>query len=173
MKAIILSLLLGCVTTFAATPVSKVPTAAAEFDLNRANAASYKHNAGTVLRQAHTTAVGVWDYSQQGGTVGNHAVGISLPANAIIRNVFTDEVTNVTTSASGGLDFILAGASVGHELTLNRAASAWAAQQAGKPDGTVTNMVNPTVATSVLARITTGALTAGKVKIFVDYVVSE
>lgn len=171
---ILIAMLLGCTSAFAAAPVSNVPTAASTYDLNRTTAAAYKHSLGTKVKEAHTTAVGVYNFSATGGAVGTHSVGITLPAKAIIRNVFTDEVTNVTTSASGTLSFVvIPGNGSTTVLKSDLAAASWSGIQAGVPDNTVSKMIKPTAASSVLALIKTGALTAGKVKVFVDYVISE
>lgn len=117
-----------------------------------------------------------WDFSVQGGAVGtvnlldddgNPAV---LPINAIITQVYTDEVTNVTTSASGTLSL---GANTTTDLLGATAAATFAGIQAGVPVGTAATMVKCTAARNLTASIATGALTAGKLNVFVEFVISD
>lgn len=175
MKNLIFALLLASASVFAAVnpPTSYVPSASSEFQQNRQmGPVALSTSLGTQLRQAHNTAVGVYDFSVQGGAVsGVKGTGIQLPNKAIVTKVWFDVVSTVSTSASGTLSFKLWPSQGSLKDPL--AAASWVGRINGELDGTVGDFIKPAVANSVVAVIGTGALTAGKVKVFVDYVVSE
>jgi hypothetical protein len=53
-----------------------------------------------VLQFAKQLSACTWDFSVDGGAVGTISFGQSLPANAIVTNVWTDEETAVTGATS-------------------------------------------------------------------------
>lgn len=170
MKLLLLALAFTA-SAFAANPVNKVPTSALEYEVNRGfGAIGYKYSLGTVVRQAHNTAVGVYDFSVTGGATGDHEVGITLPNKAVVRNVFFDTVTAPLSGGSATVGFKVQSAADLEPLT---AIASWTGRTQGTPDGAVGNMIKLTAQRKVYATISVAALTAGKIKVFVDYVVSE
>lgn len=180
MKAIFAMLgMFIAVVASASTPVNVVPTASFEFDVNRnMGPVGYKYTLGKVIRQSHNTAVGVFDVAQQGpgvaATSTSYDTGIHLPSKAVIRFVFFDTATALTNTLGRVQVGFQAESSV--DLKTLTTYSTWSGRQAGVPDGTVGTMVKTTAARTVYAVVSSssvGTLTAGKIKIFVDYVVSE
>lgn len=131
---------------------------------------------GADLNQKRGVLKCVWDFAVNGGAVGtiylNDADGnpAILPSAAIITQVYTDEVTNVTTSASGTLSI---GANTTVDLLAATAAATFSGVQAGIPVGTAATMVKLTAQRQIAVAIATGALTAGKLNIFVEFVLSD
>lgn len=119
----------------------------------------------------------VWDFAVQGGAVGTIPLDVLLPEGAIVTGGFIHVLEAVTTSASGTLSFglntnvdLLAATAVG-SLTLNAVLPLI-------PSFTASG-TNPVAASSPLrltaerelkAAVATGALTAGKVAIYLEYV---
>lgn len=170
MKTFLFGLLLS-VTAFAANPVSKVPTSAMEYTLNRVlGHAAQKYSLGTVLRQAHNTAVGVYDFSATGGAQGDHEVGITLPDNAIVTDVLFDVVTAPTSGGSATVAFKVQSAG---DLKAATAIASWTGLLDGVPVSSAATAIKLTAQRKVYATIATADLTAGKIKVFVEYVVSE
>lgn len=126
---------------------------------------------GTKLKQAHNTAVGILDYSLVGGAIGDLAVGITLPNKAIVRKAFFDVITQPT---AGGAATVAFKVQSGGDLKTATAISSWTVGRVdGALDGAVANFIKLTAARTVYATVAASALTAGKIKVFVDYVVSE
>lgn len=165
--------------SMASTPVNVVPDAAFEYSFNRfAGGLGYKYSLGKVIRQGHNTAVGVFDVTQQGygvaATSTSYDTGIHLPNKAIIRRVLFDVVTApVLTLGSVQIGFT---SNAALDLKALTALGTWTGELDGIPQGTTSNNVKLTAARTVYAVISSssvGTLTAGKIKVFVDYVVSE
>jgi hypothetical protein len=107
-----------------------------------------------------------WDYSQDGGALGDINFGYVLPAGAIVTRITTDEITNATgatavtvkagsTSLTGAVDFTaLSGAE-------NQALAGAAAR------------IKLAVDSELKMTIATNAATAGKVRILVEFIVSK
>jgi len=172
MRALLLSLI-GASTLFAASaPVNQVPSAADEFALNRqfSPAQAQKRSLGTKLRQAHNIAVGTWDYSVSGyDSNGDKSVGISLPSGAIIKKAYFDVVTQPTPS---GVSIAIKAQSAG-DLKTTTAASSWTGRVDGALDGAVANFIKLTADRVVYATLSGSTATAGKIKVFVEYILSE
>jgi hypothetical protein len=131
---------------------------------------------GQYLHQKRGVLKCVYDFSVNGGAVstialvddaGNPAI---LPIKAIVTQVYSDTVTAVTTSASGTLSL---GANTTTDLYAATAAASFTGIQAGTPVGTAATMVKLTAQRTISATIATGALTAGKVNYFVEFVISD
>lgn len=128
-------------------------------------AQAFKQSLGTRVLHAHSVAYGTWS-AALGGTSGkSYLVGITLPTKSIIRKVFTDPITNPLTNVSFGVS--TAG-------DLKSVTSTWTGLADGTPDGTAANMVKVTSPSNqIFASITGSTATSGKIRIFVDYVLSE
>jgi len=128
---------------------------------------------GQELKHRVQVVKGIWDFADQGGAVGTGDLKdddgnvIKLPAGVIIRQVYTREVTNVTTSAAGTLAF---DSEASGDLLTDTAAATFSGIQAGEPVGTAATMVRLTAERTLGYEIKTGALTAGKVEVFVELV---
>jgi hypothetical protein len=162
----------------ASTPVNVVPDAAFEYSINRQmGALAYKYSLGKVIRQGHA-AVGVFDVAQQGygvaATSTSYDTGIHLPNKAIIRRVLFDVVTApVLTLGSVQIGFT---SNAALDLKALTALGTWTGEVDGIPAGATANNIKLTAARTIYAVISSssvGTLTAGKIKVFVDYVVSE
>lgn len=138
------------------------------YGLNQqAGAIFLRHKLGTRVVEGHTTAYGAYDFSKQGGAIGSYDSGIHLPNGAVIRQVFFDVITAGTTSASGTVSF---DANSTGDLKAALAAASWTGEVAGIPVGSAATMVKLTAARTLYFSIATGALTAGKINAYVDYV---
>lgn len=95
------------------------------------------------------------------GTVGAHATGLTIPAGAIITRVWTDELADVTSAGSATVA-ISAGAT---SLVAAQAYTALAGAQAQ----TLSAPVKLTVASAVTVTVAVATVTAGQVRVFVEY----
>lgn len=118
-----------------------------------------------VLEFAMQCQTALWDFSQDGGAVGDISFGVSLPANAVVTRIYTDEQTAVTaatsvtlkagsTSLTGAIDFT---ASSG--VNSRALASGTAIKLSSSSELKIT--------------IATTAATAGKVRFQVEFYVSK
>lgn len=143
--------------------------------LSRLNGAAPVEGIGLELHKAKNTIRCTWDFAVDGGAVGSILLkddqgnAAILPNKAIITQVYTDTVTAVTTGAAGTLALT---ANASGDLKAALAAASWTGVQAGVPVGTAATMVKLTAQRQITAEIATGALTAGKVNFFIDYVLS-
>lgn len=142
------------------------PQAQWSFD-HQMNTVGLTHLLGTRLLEAHSVAYGAYDFAKQGGATGTYDSGITLPKGAVIREVFFDVITAGTTSASGTMSF---GANTTTDLKAALAAASWTGIVAGIPVFTAATMVKTTAVRNLVWTIATGAFTAGKVNVYVDYV---
>lgn len=121
------------------------------------------------------TIEATYDFAVSGGVVGDIGLGVFLPDNAVVTDLMIDEVTALTTaggSATISLELGVGADSPGALFTL----LAFAA-------GFVPGANYPTILAGVTAKTTKAAelsltiavadLTAGKLRIYVEYVVSE
>lgn len=131
---------------------------------------------GYLLNQKRGVLKCVYDFSVQGGAIGTIKLvddtgqQAVLPIGALITQVYTDVVTALTTSASGTLSL---GANTTVDLLAATAAATFSGTQAGIATGTAATMVKLTAARNIVAAIATGALTAGKLNVFVEFVLSN
>jgi hypothetical protein len=148
-----------------------------KYALDRMNSTAIKYALGTKLHQAKNNVCGIYDFTTQGGATGALNVkdedgnNVVLPAGAIITNVIAHAAVAVTTSASGTISLgantttDLQGATAAATLSLN-------ALVAGVPVGTAATSVRCTAERTIQVTIATGALTAGKVYYFIEYMLS-
>ena len=120
-------------------------------------------------------AQATYDFAKYTGATGTYDLGISIPANAIVTRTYLYSITKPTTSASGTLAFYCANAT-NAEFKLATAAASYPSAGAlaeGNQTGTAANMSVISSKCDVHANIQTGALTAGKVTLFLNYVVHQ
>lgn len=120
-------------------------------------------------------AQATYNFAVQTGATGTYDLGVSIPANAIITRSYLYSITKPTTSASGTLAFYC-NSSTNPEFKLDLAAASYPAAGAlaeGIQTGTAANMSVIATKCDVHASIKTGALTAGKVTLYINYVVHQ
>jgi hypothetical protein len=111
------------------------------------------------------------------GTVGSHGLGVTIPDNAIILDGVIDVITTFTDNdddsatiaiqVEGANDIVTATAISGGSNIWN------AGLQDIIPDGAATNMVKTTGAKEITAVVADDEIDAGKLVVFLRYVVSE
>lgn len=169
MKKFLLAMLLG-VSAFATAPASTIPTTDFKFAIDRwMGPTAFNQSLGTRVYRSHTTGYGTWDFAVNGGANGAATVGLLMPAKAIVRQVFFDTITAV---APAGVS-ISWGMNSATDIKTAQAASVWTGQVAGIQTGAVAQFLKATAATNISATLSGSTATAGKIRIFVDYVVSE
>lgn len=143
---------------------------------NHMNGISYNHKLGAKLSQSLGCMVGTYDFSKQGGAVGSFALkdkdgnSVKLPANALALNAFAVVRTAATSGGSATIAITLE--SAGDLLAATAVASfSAAAKIQGVPDfGTLADSVLTTAERTLTATVAVAALTAGKVDVYVFYV---
>ena len=173
MRILLTLAMLSSVAFGVSNAVSKVPTANTEFLLNKQmGAVGLKTHLGTVIRQAHNTAVGEWDFTKQGGGPGAISIGVTLPNNAIIRNVIADVI--IAPTSAGATELNLTAQSAADLMARVPKGSLSIGKYQGLPDfATIGDQIKLTGQAVVSVHLTGEVATAGKIKYFIDYVVSE
>lgn len=124
--------------------------------LAAANPTSGVGGAGTAK-----TVSAVYDFSVNGGAVGAISLGVAIPDNAIILEVVSDILTQVAGSGTA---------------TLEVGSVALSPDLVGDSVGVYSHLPAITKITTpgnLELQVATGAVTAGKVRFFVRYVISE
>ncbi len=160
------------VSAFAVAPTSQVPTTSQVYQWNRfMGPVAFSTLLGTKLQQMHNTAVGIYDFSLVGGAQGDLSTGIVLPNKAIVRRAFYDVLTQPTSGGSATVAFKVQSAA---DLKTATAIASWTTGiKDGALDGAVANYIKLTAERTVYATVAASDLLSGKIKVFVDYVVSE
>lgn len=117
-----------------------------------------------VLQFAKQLSACTYDYSKDGGAVGTYLFGQSLPAGAIVTNVWTDEETAVT----GATSITLKAGSTPLTDALNLISSAGTNSQALASSASA---IKVTSASELQIAIATNAATAGKVTFYVEWMI--
>jgi hypothetical protein len=117
-----------------------------------------------------------YDYDLHGGTVGNVTLsGTPLPKNAIVWDGVVDVITALTSSLSGTA--AVTTSQVANDLVTAAAVSGapWSTtgRKAIVPVGTAAAAIKLTADRAPLLVIGTGALTAGKFNLFIEYYLSD
>lgn len=173
MKTLLVLLLLATSAFGVSTPYSRVPTDTAEAAWNlHMGSVGAQYQIGTVIRQGHTVAVGEWNVAEQNsGAHGSHVIGVTLPNKAVIRNVELDVITQPVSTGSAYIGLTAVSADDLYTLTSKPSTGA----KIGIPViQTVGTHVKTTASTPIYLVVSaTQPVTAGKIKVFIDYVVSE
>jgi len=143
---------------------------------NKMNGVAYTNFLGNKLSEGLGCLVGTYDFSKDGGQVGTvnlkdaNGAAVKLPVNALVLNSFSVVRTAVT--SGGSATFAISLQSTGDLLAATAVASfSAAAKLQGIPDfGTLADSILTTVEITLTATIATAALTAGKVNVYVFYV---
>jgi hypothetical protein len=129
-----------------------------------------------VVHHQHGCLQAVWDFSVQGGAVGDidlldvFGKKALLPSGALIRDIAVHVETLVTSGGAATLALKSEGAA---DLLGATAVASFAANANldGVPVGTAATVVRLTAERTLKLTVAVTALTAGKVHAFVDYVV--
>lgn len=119
-----------------------------------------------ILEFATQSMSAVYDFSVDGGAVGTYLFGISLPINAMVVRVFTDEQTAVT----GATDITLKAGSTALTGSIDFTASSGTNSQALAGSATAIKLA---ASSELQIAIATAAATAGKVRFHVEYLISK
>jgi hypothetical protein len=174
MKFLVVFALL-CLPTLASATI----TAEQEFAINRLNSVARKHSLGTLLQKKVNVVVGKYSFAVQGGGTGTYNLRsdladanslVKIPAGAVIKQVWIDVLTPGTTSASGTMALNLQSAG---DLKGALAAASYTGIVAGIPVGVAANMIKLTAERTLTATIATGALTAGRWNVYIEYVLGD
>lgn len=174
MKKFILSLVLLATQAFAVLPSNGA------YELDRSGPLQRKYSMGSQLREAQTFGLkGQWSVASQGGAATTSyafknewlSEDITLPKGAIIRECFFDVVQSVTSATSSG-KFSLDSNATG-DLKAAAFANTFSGRVACIPEGTLSNAVKLTAERTIQLTVGSEALSAGKVNLFLQYVLSE
>lgn len=125
-------------------------------------AAAYPIGSAGAAGSAKTVSA-LYDFSVSGGAVGAISLGVAIPDNAIILEVIADELTNIV---GGGTGTELQVGSVAVSATDVHTISGVAVISPAAP-------VKITTPGNLELQVVGSAITAGKVRFFVRYVISE
>lgn len=157
---------------------------AAEFSFNRGSGFQ-THLLGTkVIRDQIRVMKVQYDFAKLGGAIqtgtkllvpatpgGPGATFATLPKNALIVGCYIDVVTPATTSASGTI--ALGTGQTNVDLKAALAAASYTGIVACIPTGTAASAIKLTADASPTFSIATGAITAGKFNVLIEYVLSD
>lgn len=155
------------------------PATEIEYQLNRGTEAMRRAQLGTQITQHKVQVLkAVYDFSLQGGSSagavslldadGKAAV---LPNKAIIKNVLIDVVTALT---SGGSATVAIGSGqAANDLKAALAIASYTGRVAGVPVNTAATAIKLTANRTPTVTIATAPLTAGKLNIFIEYLLSD
>lgn len=139
---------------------SALRTLAGALNAGRANARE-----AAVLSFARQNATVLWDFSADGGAVGDITFTTALPANAVVTAVYTDEQTAVT----GATSITLKAGSTSLTGALDLTASTGTNSQALAGSATAIKLSS---SSELKITIATTAATAGKVRFAVEFYLS-
>jgi hypothetical protein len=174
-----------CVSTQPVFAMSQADAYKAEFQFNKGAGISINKLGTKVIRDEVHDLVVQYDFSIDGGAVASGgiklrspltqgsagSVSATLPKGSVIIGCYVDVITAGTTSASGTMA-ISSGQGAGDLVTATAAAS-YTGIVACTPVGTAATAIKLTADSVPYAVIATGALTAGKWNVHIQYVLSD
>lgn len=157
---------------------------AAEFAFNHGGGFQ-SHQLGTkVIRDQVRVLKVQYDFAKLGGAIqtatklivpstpgGSSAAFGTIPKNALVVGCYIDVVTPATTSASGTI--ALGTGQTGVDLKAALAAASYTGIVACIPTGTAASAIKMTADASPSFTIATGAITAGKFNVLIEYIMSD
>lgn len=118
-----------------------------------------------------------YDFAVDGGAIGAIGLGAWVPDNAIIVDSMIDVITTLTTAgADAGTIAVSVEAAndIVAAIAVSDVSNPWdAGLQAGIPVGTVATAIKTTAKREITATIAVQAVTAGKFKVYLQYLLSE
>lgn len=151
--------------------------AESKYALNRMNSAAQKYQLGTLVNNNVNVYKGVYDFSVKGGATGSinlvddDGANVVLPKNFIVQRVLIYVVTAVTSGGAATIAFKskgagdLLGATAKTSFTLGALID-------GVPTGGASTAIVMTADTTPQITIATAALTAGKINVHIEGVLS-
>lgn len=182
----LISILLPLLTACAVTPAFAASNAgeySAMFSFNHGSGWD-KHVAGQKIIGEQVRSLRVqYDFAKQGGAVGTIILPIPkspgfvgapfgfLPKNSVIVGCYIDVLTAGTTSAGGTI--AISTGQAGADLKAATAAASYTGILACIPTGTAASAIKITADAKPSIAIATGAITAGKFNLIIEYVLSD
>lgn len=121
--------------------------------------------------------LGIFDFAVQGGVIGAYAISPVIPAKALIKRVDYEVITTFTSATDGAtIALKIEGANdIKTAIAISNGANPW---DAGVPlvtsiTGATATWVKTTVERQVTLTSAVEALTAGRLRVYVEYVMSE
>ena len=131
---------------------------------------------GSLMLRGHIQVlIAQYDFAVQGGAIGTvNLLGLDgkpvvVPQSAIIVDSLIDVLTPCTTSASGTIALT---AQTAGDIKAALAAASYTGLVAGIPVGTAATSIKMTADRTLQATIATGAITAGKFNLIIEYIYS-
>lgn len=124
------------------------------------------------------TDCGIYDVARDGGEAGTYVIG-TIPDNATVVKAWYEVLTTFTDGATDASTIALSTAKAANEIisavAISDAGNPWdAGYHDGVPNGAAANFTTKTTAvTNVQAVVAVATLTAGKMKVWWQYIVSE
>lgn len=176
MKSLMLLILAFCTFSFAGTLQRNNE---AQFALNKTcPECMQKYQLGTIVIKDQVRILkATYDFSVLGGAVGTvnlkgpDGKNVVLPNKALVVGCFIDVLTAGTTSASGTI--AISTGQTAADIKAALAAASYTGIVACIPIGTAATAIKLTADRTMTATIATGAITAGKFNVIVQYVLSE
>lgn len=125
---------------------------------------------GSGSPHAMASASAVYDFSVNGGAIGTIDLGVSLPAHAIVTEVIRDELVACTSTGSTGTIKLVVPTDGSLEQT---ALTADGGSPSLASSGGSAVPLKTTAARELSATIATNPITAGRIRYFVRYYISE
>lgn len=178
MKSFLIAVVLALVST-QAHALTRAEELAAQFKLNKAspNAMAQTKLGDRVIAGSYHTLRVKYDFAIEGGSVATVSLkdavtGLPavLPKGAIIRHCIIDTITQGATSASGT---VALNAQSAGDLKAALAAASYTGLVACVPVGTAATAIKLTDDRTLTATVATGALTAGKFYVIIQYEMSD
>ncbi len=121
--------------------------------------------------QSKQLLVGTYDFTVQGGASATSLhLGVSLPSKAIITRSFIDTVTAL---AGTGATVAVSTGEAYQDIKSQTAIGTYSGVIEGVSTGTAANMKEMSAERGVYVTIANTALTAGKFKVFIEYVMTN
>lgn len=151
------------------------------YELNRASTLNRKYSVGTHLANGTFGVKGQWSFAVSGGAASTdiylldaEGLRVSLPAKSIVTNCLIDVATAPTAATtSGGATFLLKSNGESLKGLTYNASLTTTAPIACTPTGSVGQMLKIASETFPVLRTTSEAMTAGKINVWLQYVLSN
>lgn len=140
------------------------------------NDGELKASDGTNIHGYKNLATATYDFATSGGAVSTISLDQGIPDNAVITRAWYEVLTPPTSSGAATIALGVAtnDADGIKTATAYNDASFNAGFHDGTPDGTATNFTTKTTASRKIVLVIAGAnLTAGKIKVYAEFIVSE
>lgn len=161
------------------TANAAIPTSASEYSYNNLSGHSdaAKYALGTMLREAHTRLICVYSFATSGGALGTISLkqtdlktDCTIPAKSIVYDGLIDVITAPTSASAAYLNLKVIAAG---DLKADLAKASWTGLLDTIPVNTAATAIKIASAKTISVVISSGSLTGGKFRVFLDYALSE